>query len=477
MDGATHEQYRSARGRARIGADTAANTLLGGKERGAGGSKTFVHRENLVRLRDVRRSVHQHAPIGGVQHRKIVERVADGENVKTEALHGLHRGALLVGESELVGDNLIAFNHETVTEKRGVAELGGDDAGKFFERVREDQHRPAGAHLIEHLAGARQRVERGNRVAQSGEPDAVFGEQLETTAHQLIIIRHITSRAREGGQGEPGSDGGPYLRKQDALKIEHDASLRMRRRFKHHTTQERPGCWKTTRRYETCRNALSLRVSEHVYPILLAGAAVLGPVSHLPSLRRVIFRRTSDGMTGTLCGLGLVSYGGWLGLSTSVQPFMYAVVMTSAGLQVVTALYVRHWRRERWGVFFAYLVLASAMCAAAVSYPALAVAGVLLIDGSWYYKAVADVVRSEAAKAVSTWGWVCSFSANTAWVLESARVGDWRLFTQCAVLAAASAVAGGATWMMHRREGRNVANMCETGNDAVTNEAVGGGHT
>jgi len=218
-------------------------------------------------------------------------------------------------------------------------------------------------------------------------------------------------------------------------------------------------------------------VPEHVYPVLLAAAAALGPISHLPSLRRVIFGRTSDGMTGTLCGLGLMSYGGWLGLSTSVQPIMYAVVMASAGLQIVTALYVRHWRGERWGMFFAYLALAGATGATAVTYPAIAVAGVLLIDGSWYYKAVVDVVRSEAAKAVSTWGWVCSFSANMAWVLEAARVGDWRLFTQCAVLATASTVAGGATWIMHRREGRNVANMCETGNDTVTNEANRGVYT
>lgn len=215
-------------------------------------------------------------------------------------------------------------------------------------------------------------------------------------------------------------------------------------------------------------------MSEHVYPILLAAAATLGPISHLPSLRRVIFGRTSDGMTGTLCGLGLVSYGGWLGLSTSVQPLMYAVVMASAGLQIVTALYVRHWRGERWGVLVAYLGLAGATGAAAVTYPGLAVVGVLLIDGSWYYKAVVDVVRSEAAKAVSTWGWVCSFSANTAWVLEAARVDDWRLFAQCAVLATASAVAGGATWVTHRRGGQTVASMCETGDGTATNEAARG---
>lgn len=215
----------------------------------------------------------------------------------------------------------------------------------------------------------------------------------------------------------------------------------------------------------------------HAYPVLLAAAAVLGPISHIPSLRRVIVGRTSDGMTGTLCGLGLVSYGGWLGLSTSVQPFMYIVVMTSAGLQIVTALYVRHWRGEGWGTFFAYLGLAVATGAAAVLYPALAVAGVLLIDGSWYYKAVVDVMRSEAAKAVSVWGWVCSLSANTAWVLEAARVNDWRLFAQCAILAAASAVAGGATWLAHRRGEQNVTNMCETGNDTVTNEEVQGVRT
>lgn len=152
-----------------------------------------------------------------------------------------------------------------------------------------------------------------------------------------------------------------------------------------------------------------------------------------------------------------MSYGGWLGLSTSVQPFMYAVVMVSAGLQLTTALYVRRWCGERWGAFFAYLGLAGTTGAVAVAYPALAVAGVLLIDGSWYYKAVVDVVRSETAKAVSVWGWVCSLSANTAWVLEAARVNDWRLFTQCAILAAASVVAGGTTWMVHQREGRNVA--------------------
>jgi len=136
---------------------------------------------------------------------------------------------------------------------------------------------------------------------------------------------------------------------------------------------------------------------------------------------------------------------------------MYAVVMVSAGLQLTTALYVRRWCGERWGAFFAYLGLAGTTGAVAVAYPALVGVGVLLIDGSWYYKAVVDVVRSETAKAVSVWGWVCSLSANTAWVLEAARVNDWWLFIQCAILAAASVVAGGTTWMVHQREGRNVA--------------------
>lgn len=181
-------------------------------------------------------------------------------------------------------------------------------------------------------------------------------------------------------------------------------------------------------------------------------AALLGPISHIPSLRRIIMRKTSDGMTVTLEGIGLVSYGGWLGLVDSVHWSMFFILILSTILQVIGTLYVRRWLKSSWLVLAYWLAVATATYFLTKLAPVVGVVIIFIIDVAWNYKAVRDIYSSVAAQAVSVWGWVCSIGANAAWVVESFRSESWLLFFQCVALTACSVAALVATKIAHGRQ-------------------------
>lgn len=187
--------------------------------------------------------------------------------------------------------------------------------------------------------------------------------------------------------------------------------------------------------------------------LLSYAAATLGPISHIPTLRRIITKKTADGVSLDLCGVGLVSYGVWLVLAEAVSPYMYALIVVSGSLSLIQTLYVRRLTGASWMRVLGWVLAAAigAVLAGTMTFAALFI--ILPIDISWYWRAVSDMIRSRAARAVSTWGWVCSVAANSAWTVEAVANSAWVLAIQCAVLTMASAIAWAVATVVHRREG------------------------
>jgi hypothetical protein len=180
-------------------------------------------------------------------------------------------------------------------------------------------------------------------------------------------------------------------------------------------------------------------------------AALLGPFSYVPGLRRMLVGRTADGVSPTLCGVGLLSYGTWLGLAAGVSYGFYSVLLTSSCLAMIqAALAVRYAPGSATRMFLWFLAgVGSGLVA--LRWPWLALVYIAPLDFAWYGRAVLDVLRSVAAKAVSVWGWVMGIAANLAWVVEAAASENIPLVVQCVLLTCASIAGLVATITIRRR--------------------------
>jgi len=150
--------------------------------------------------------------------------------------------------------------------------------------------------------------------------------------------------------------------------------------------------------------------------------------------------RTADGVSLQLCGIGVLSYGTWLGLAADIGQGLYVLLLVSSGLTLVqTALVVRYTGSTLWPMLpwftaavFSY-VFATRWEWATLIY-------VAPLDLAWYVRAVRDVIRSVSAAAVSVWGWLMGLAGNTAWTVEATLVGSYALVVQCLLLSGASLV-------------------------------------
>ena len=192
-------------------------------------------------------------------------------------------------------------------------------------------------------------------------------------------------------------------------------------------------------------------------------AAMLGPLAHIPSLRRMVAGRTADGMTVTLCGLGLFSYGTWMGLAFGLGPFMVLVIVLSVLLCALQAFLTARFTQAPLIRLLPWVTLSGLSLFVASRWEWVALGYIVIIDLWWYLRAVRDVQRSTAAAAVSVWGWVLLFLANVAWVVEALSYGRIALALQCAILAVAS-MAGGVTTLVvqHRALARGTRTPSET---------------
>jgi len=180
-------------------------------------------------------------------------------------------------------------------------------------------------------------------------------------------------------------------------------------------------------------------------------AALLGPLYYLPSLRRMLVGRTTDGVSTTLCGVGLLSYGTWLGLAAGVSYGFYGVLLASSCLALLQAVLAVRYSSGSPIRMLLWFLSGVGSCLVALRWPWLAVIYIAPLDLVWYGRAIRDVLRSVAAKAVSVWGWVMSTTANLAWVVEAAVEGNTPFMLQSVLLTCASMGVIVATIKVRRR--------------------------
>ena len=184
-------------------------------------------------------------------------------------------------------------------------------------------------------------------------------------------------------------------------------------------------------------------------------AALLGPLSFLPGLRRMLIGRTADGVSQTLCGVGLLSYGTWLGLAVGVSDGFYLVLLTSACLASTQAMLTVRYAPGSVSRMILWFLGGAGSSIVALRWPWLAVLYIAPIDLVWYGRAIRDVVKSVAAKAVSVWGLVMGAVANLAWSIEAFVTGNAPLAFQCVLLTCVAVAGIVVTLSAHKRIRRN----------------------
>jgi len=185
--------------------------------------------------------------------------------------------------------------------------------------------------------------------------------------------------------------------------------------------------------------------------ILTILAALLGPLYYLPGLRRMLVGRTADGVSATLCGIGLLSYGTWLGLADGVSYGFYGVLLVSICLAAIQAVLVVRYSSGSATRMLLWFLSGVGSGLVALRWPWLAVLYIAPLDLAWYGRAIRDILRSVSAKAVSVWGWVMGTAADIAWVVESAVEGNKPLMVQGVLLTCASLAGIAATIKARRR--------------------------
>lgn len=169
--------------------------------------------------------VDQDAGVGLAEHRGVVERIAGGDDVVVEALEGFDGVALLVGEAELVTGDAVVFDDQAVAEERRPVELADERDGELLEGVGEDDELDAAAEGVEEIDGAGERGKGADDLLDFGEGDAVAIEDIDTVAHQLVVIGFVTRGAAELGDAGAFGDGDPDFGREDALHVEGDDAL------------------------------------------------------------------------------------------------------------------------------------------------------------------------------------------------------------------------------------------------------------
>jgi hypothetical protein len=105
---------------------------------------------------DVLRRMEQDAGMRFAEHRRVVVRIAggdDGEVHLAEALDGL---ALLLGHAQVViDDDAVGIDFQAVAEQRRPGQLAHQRVGEFVEGVGEDDHLVVLAQLVEEIRARR----------------------------------------------------------------------------------------------------------------------------------------------------------------------------------------------------------------------------------------------------------------------------------------------------------------------------------
>ena len=159
--------------------------------------------------------------LAGLDHTQVVEAVPGGDGVIADGLKAPHRGQLGLGAAHPEAGDLAAVRHlQGIAEDGGPAQLLHQGLGELLKGVAEDDDLGVLPQGVQKLLGPGERVDPGDGRLDLPDPKAVLLQNVQTPAHQLVIIGLIPGGPLQLGDAAGLGEGDPDLRDQNALHIQ-----------------------------------------------------------------------------------------------------------------------------------------------------------------------------------------------------------------------------------------------------------------
>ena len=147
--------------------------------------------------------------------------VARRHDLHAHLVEGAHTGELgLLAAHAVAGDHAVCVDVEGVADDGGHAELLDEGHGELLEGVAQDDDLRERAQLVEELAGAGQRLERGDDLLDVLDPQAVLAQDVDAVLHELVVVGLVAGGALELGDASSLGELDPDLGREHAFHIQ-----------------------------------------------------------------------------------------------------------------------------------------------------------------------------------------------------------------------------------------------------------------
>ena len=148
----------------------------------------------------------------------------------------------------MVAHDAILDHFQSVAQEGGPLQLAQEGLGELLESIREDDDLGERAQFAQERQPAVQRPERADHLLNVGELQTMLVEDLEPSAHELVVVRFLASGAAEFLEAGLLGDGDPDFRHQHPFQIQgHDRLFHGPGVFQDFRCLSRarstPGCW------------------------------------------------------------------------------------------------------------------------------------------------------------------------------------------------------------------------------------------
>lgn len=135
--------------------------------------------------------VEEEPVFGDGQHGRVVVGITRCDHAIVEATQGLDGFAFLVVESQFEIDDAVVVNYQSVADQRGHSEMSHQRATELLERVGQDEDLGEFSQSTEEFGCSRKRRQTGDHAFDFRHGQAVGVEDLESTAHQLVVVGFV----------------------------------------------------------------------------------------------------------------------------------------------------------------------------------------------------------------------------------------------------------------------------------------------
>jgi len=159
--------------------------------------------------------------IGGVEHRRVVVRVAGRDHAEVQSVQCLHRLSLLIGLAEVVvHDSAGCIGFEAVAEDRRPAELAHEGLGKLVEGVRQDDQLEVRPDPIEELGRTVERLHPADDLLNVGQSQVVLAQDGQPLLHEFVVVRDVPGRESQFVDASAFGEVDPDLGNDDPFEVE-----------------------------------------------------------------------------------------------------------------------------------------------------------------------------------------------------------------------------------------------------------------